>query len=163
MTAGTDQTSSMAQLLALLSPQGTQGPQGQALTQNPQAMAALMQMMGGGQQQAPRQAYQMPVAPPQAAPPVQPYQPQAVQGGAAPTQQSPQNIMAWLQTLDPATRARIMAAMGIGANGQQNPAGMGPMPQTGMPLGGLQGINSSPNAMPGGSPDMNAMMTGVRG
>jgi hypothetical protein len=160
----------MAQLLAFLSPQGTQGPQGQPLTQNPQGLAALLSMMGGpqGQQQRPMSAYPMPMPPPpQQGLPIAPYTPTPIQSmGAAgiggPSQQpmaqqapqggQQQNMMAMLMQMDPTTRARMMALLG-----------MGPMPQTGQPMGGLQGINSSPNPMPGSSPSMNADMTGTRG
>lgn len=148
MTSSTADTSSLAQLLALI--QGGQAPQGQPGGQSPQGMAQIMSMMGGGQQQRPMQPYQMPTGPGM---PGSPMPQMGAPGGASMGGQ--QNIMAMLQGLDPATRLKLMMQMGlIPQGGQGQGAGQG---------GPMGNVNMSPNPMPGMSPDMSASMQGVRG
>ena len=140
-TSAGGQSSSLAQLLALLGGGGQQQPASPFMGPVPQTpnyqaqdqmrQLALMRYMQGGMQgpqgalQA-AQTYGVPTGMPGASMPMS----GAPMSGGAPQAnagQPPANMMAFLQSLDPATRARLMAQMGVNAAPMGMPASGGAM------------------------------------
>jgi hypothetical protein len=141
VTDTSGQSSSLAQLLALIGGGSQQGMPGGAPMQQPMAPLPWQ----GQQQQRPLlQPYQMPTGPGMPGSPM----PQIQGPGGTGMGGGHPNIMAMLQSLDPATRMKLMMQLGLIPPQQGNP---------------LAGINSSPNPMPGMTGNANAPVTGTRG